>query len=94
MRAWVQTPGQPLLAYSVHTEMTLLPPWQRIDQIRVLLDDVPDDARLVAIGGDFNTLTPIERGYLVKMMNENGYDWLTEEAGATVKEQGVGLQSP
>ena len=91
VRAWVQTPGQPLLAYSVHTEMTLMPPWQRIDQIRVLQASVPDDAHQVVIGGDFNTLTPIERYYLVRMMNKEGFEWLTKDGGATVEEKGVGM---
>ncbi len=91
VRAWVQTPGEPFLAYSVHTEMALMSPIHRIDQVEALLDTVPDDARRVVIGGDFNTITPVERMALVDMMADEKLAWLTDGAGATVEEMGVGV---
>ena len=91
VRAQVQTPHEPFLAYSVHTEMALMSPAHRIDQVKAMLDDVPDDAPFVIIGGDFNTVTPIERKALVDMMAEKEFVWLTEGAGASVKELGVGV---
>ena len=91
VRAWVQTPGDPVLAYCVHSETALMSPNQRMAQVQALLDDVPDEARLVTVGGDFNTVTPIERDVLLQMMTGAGFAWLTEDAGATVQEGGVGV---
>lgn len=90
-RAQVQLPDASVLAYSVHTETALLSPRQRIDQVEALLDDAPDDARYVIIGGDFNTVTPFERKVLVDLMRESGLIWMTEDAGGTVRGAGIGL---
>ncbi len=91
VRAWVQTPDAPVLAYCVHGETALMSPKQRMDQVQALRDDVPDEARLVAIGGDFNTVTPFERDVLLQMMTDAGFAWLTEDAGSTVQGGGVGV---
>ena len=91
VRATVHLPDTPILAYSIHTETALMTPAQRQDQVKALLADVPADARFVVIGGDFNTVTPIERGVLLDMMAKSDLEWLTEDAGATVQEAGVGI---
>jgi len=91
VRARVQTPGGPLLVYSIHTETALMTPAKRRDQVQALLDDVPDAAGPVIIGGDFNTVSPIEREALLQLMADADFGWLTEEAGATAKEGCVGV---
>ncbi len=91
VRASAQTPGAPIVVYSVHTETALMAPTQRQDQVQALLDDVAPDADHVIIGGDFNTVSPIERKALLQMMADADFGWLTEDAGATVKEGGVGV---
>ena len=91
VRALVHLPGGAIWAYSIHTETALLPPPQRKEQIETMLADMPDDNRPVVIGGDFNTVTPIERNVLLAMMAEKEFTWLTEDAGATVSEAGVGI---
>jgi len=91
VRARVQTPDIPILVYSVHTETALMAPDKRVDQVQALLDDVPADARPVVIGGDFNTVTPVEREMLLQMMGDGDFEWLTEAAGATVQEGGAGI---
>ena len=91
VRAWVQTPDDPILAYSIHSETALMSPNQRVEQVQALLDDIPAEAHLVVVGGDFNTVTPVERDVLLQMMVEKEFAWLTEEAGATVQESGVGV---
>ncbi len=83
VRAWVQMPT-PLLAYSVHTETSLMTPRQRLDQLHTLLDDVPQHAQRVIIGGDFNTITSWEQGTLIQTMEEAGFLWTTRDAGSTL----------
>ncbi len=87
VQALVHIPDAPIWAYSVHTETALLPPPRREDQIKALLTNAPDDGRPVVIGGDFNTITPIERHVLLNMMQDAGFAWLTAKAGATVSVQ-------
>ena len=83
VRAWVQMPT-PLLVYSVHTETSLMTPRQRLDQVHALLDDVPQHAKWVIIGGDFNTITSWEQETLVQTMEEAGFVWTTGDAGSTL----------
>lgn len=90
-RTYVQIPDAVILAYSVHTETALLSPSKRRDQVDVLLDDVSRDVPYVVIGGDFNTVTPLERNALLKMMADSDFIWATRDAGATVREAGFGL---
>lgn len=91
VRAAVQTPGRAVLVYNTHTETSLMPPAQRLDQVEAILADVGADASPVIIGGDFNTVTPWEQEALLKTMAQGGFIWATAEAGPTVAEMGVGV---
>ncbi len=56
-RAVVDVAGTEVLVYSTHIETATAPPALRAAQFQAILDDIPDDAGHVIIGGDFNTVT-------------------------------------
>ena len=55
-RATARVGGADVLLYSVHLEVATAPPELRRRQVAAVLEDVPDDAAAVIIGGDFNTI--------------------------------------
>lgn len=56
-RAVVHLGDMDLLVYSTHIETATAPPSVRAAQFEAVLADIPDDARHVILGGDFNTVT-------------------------------------
>ena len=56
-RAVVTAGGQDVLTYSTHIEVAASPGSLRREQFAAILDDIPDDATHVIVGGDFNTAT-------------------------------------
>jgi len=56
-RAMVRVNGQDILVYATHIEVATAPPVLRAGQIAAIVDDIPADAPLVLVGGDFNTVT-------------------------------------
>jgi endonuclease/exonuclease/phosphatase family metal-dependent hydrolase len=56
-RAVVHIGDADVLVYSTHIEIAAAPPSLRAAQFAAILDDIPDDAPYVIVGGDFNTVT-------------------------------------
>lgn len=56
-RAIVSVGDTPVRVYSTHIEVATAPPAMRTAQVAALLDDIPDGAGAVIVGGDFNTVT-------------------------------------
>lgn len=56
-RAVVHVGDADILTYSTHIEVAASPGSLRREQFAAILDDIPDDATHVIVGGDFNTAT-------------------------------------
>ncbi len=91
VRARLIMPSFQPLVYTIHTETALMAPERRRQQVEALLVDAKATRGPVVIGGDFNTITPWERRTLASMMMQAGFDWATQNAGATVYKWGAGI---
>ncbi len=81
--AQVQAPT-PIWVYNTHLETSLMDPNQRLDQLETILQDAQTRTGPILLGGDFNTLTPLEQKALVEHMSEAGFVWATSEVTGTV----------
>ncbi len=81
--AQVQTPT-PVWVYNTHLETSLMDPKQRLEQLETILQDAETRTGPILLGGDFNTLTPLEREALVAHVRKAGFVWATSKVEGTV----------
>lgn len=88
-RAVTHIGGTDVLVYSTHIEVATAPPSLREAQIAAILDDIPDDAPHVIVGGDFNTVTGRGVDALAAQFAERGLDHATAGVGPTFTRFGM-----
>lgn len=80
--------GEKILAYSVHTETSVMSRKNRMDQLDAIIENAEMQApnyKYVLIGGDFNTLFPKSSKLAVEKFTKNGFDWSTASVGTTAR---------
>jgi endonuclease/exonuclease/phosphatase family metal-dependent hydrolase len=88
-RATVTIGGTEVLVYSTHVEVATAPPSFRVAQFAALLDDIPDDAAHVIVGGDFNTVTARGVGSLAELYATGGLAHDSADLGPTYTRFGL-----
>ena len=92
-RATIRVPDGDILVYSVHTESVFTLPRFREDQYRSILDDIEPEARLVIVGGDFNSFTKADVEKLEKEYQQAGLIRVSEGSGYTFIKFGIEMSS-
>lgn len=88
-RAVARIDGRDVLVYSTHIETATAPASLRLAQMAAVLEDVPDDAGAVIIGGDFNTITGRGVDGLAARYAMEGLTHATPDVGPTVTRFGL-----
>lgn len=88
-RAIVHVGDADVLTYSTHIEIAAAPRSLREAQRAAILDDIPDDAPYVVVGGDFNTVTGRGVDALAGQFAAAGLDHDTAGLGATFTRFGL-----
>jgi endonuclease/exonuclease/phosphatase family metal-dependent hydrolase len=92
-KATIKIPGADILVYSLHTESVFALPWYRKEQYTAVLDDVDPKARLVIVGGDFNSFTNVAVQELEDDYQQAGFVRVSKGSGATVDKFGMEIAS-
>jgi endonuclease/exonuclease/phosphatase family metal-dependent hydrolase len=79
VRATLDTPGGPLVVFSVHSETLWLGPRARLEQARAIAADATRFEAPTVVGGDFNTLETAIVEETVELFERAGYAWATGE---------------
>jgi endonuclease/exonuclease/phosphatase family metal-dependent hydrolase len=84
VRATIQMGNRDIVAYSVHTETIVALPalWQ--EQVAAVAEHVDDEAALVIVGGDFNTITAGNRQVVVDRFAARGLGYASDGSGHTL----------
>lgn len=88
-RATVRMGQEDIVVYSTHLEVATAPPAMRAAQVRAILADIPEDAPLVVIGGDFNTVTGRGVDTLAANFETADMDHHTADLGPTFTRFGI-----
>jgi endonuclease/exonuclease/phosphatase family metal-dependent hydrolase len=81
--ATLDTPGGPLVAFSVHSDTPWLGPRARLDQARAVADVASRFDAPVAVGGDFNTLEARMVEETAREFEQRGFTWVTADLPAS-----------
>ena len=81
--------GTDVLVYSTHIEVATTPIALRQAQFAAVVDDIPDAAAHVIVGGDFNTVTGRGVKALVARFGAEGLDHATDGLGPTFTRFGL-----
>jgi len=92
-KAMIRTDGADILVYSIHTESIFTVPRFREDQYTAVLDDVGSDARLVIVGGDFNSFTEADVKQIEEDYRQAGFMRVSKGSGHTIVKYGIGVSS-
>jgi len=92
-RATIRIPGADILVYSIHTESVFTLPRYRKDQYKAVLDDIDPEARLVIVGGDFNSYTEVAVEELEEDYKQAGFMRISEDSGSTVVKYGIEMST-
>jgi endonuclease/exonuclease/phosphatase family metal-dependent hydrolase len=92
-RATIRIDGADILAYSVHTESLFTLPRFRVDQYTAILDDIGPEARLVIVGGDFNSFTEADVEEIEDHYRPAGFMRVSEGSGSTIVKYGIEVVS-
>jgi len=92
-RATIRFPGGDILVYSLHTESVFTLPQYREEQYTFVLDDIDPDARLVIVGGDFNSFTKAAIDELEDDYIRAGFVRASKGSGSTVTKYGMEMSS-
>jgi endonuclease/exonuclease/phosphatase family metal-dependent hydrolase len=88
-RAVVTIAGIPVLVYSTHIEVATAPLAFRQRQFAAILDDIPDDAAHVIVGGDFNVITNRGVNSLIELFSAQQLAHATSGLGPTFTRFGL-----
>ena len=92
-KATIRIPGADILVYSIHTESIFTLPQFREDQYTAVLDDIDSEAKLVIVGGDFNSFTEAAVEEIEGAYRQTGFTRVSEDSGYTVVKYGIKLSS-
>jgi endonuclease/exonuclease/phosphatase family metal-dependent hydrolase len=92
-RATVRIHGVDILVYSLHTESIFSIPQFRENQYKAILDDIDPEARLVIVGGDFNSFTEANVEKVEQIYKQVGFIRASEGSGNTLVKYGIELPS-
>jgi len=92
-RATIRIAGADILVYSIHTESVFTLPDFREDQYAAIVDNIDAEARLVIVGGDFNTFTKAAVEELEKNYIQAGLVRVSEGSGYTFVKYGMEMSS-
>ena len=88
-RATVTVGDTTILVYSTHIEVATAPPALREAQFAAILEDIPESAARVIVGGDFNTVTGWGVGALAEQFAAAGLDHASAGLGPTFTRFGM-----
>lgn len=92
-RATIRIPGADIFVYSIHTESVFTFPRFREDQYTAILADIDPEAKLVIVGGDFNSFTKAAVEALEKEYRQVGLMRVSERGGYTFIKYGIEMFS-
>jgi endonuclease/exonuclease/phosphatase family metal-dependent hydrolase len=92
-KAKVRIHDADILVYSIHTESIFTLPKFREDQYTAVLDDIDSEAKLVIVGGDFNSFTEVAVKEVEDAYKQAGFTRVSEGGGYTVVKFGIELTS-
>jgi endonuclease/exonuclease/phosphatase family metal-dependent hydrolase len=92
-RATIRVRDDDILVYSIHTESIFSLPQFRKDQYTAVINDVDVEAKLVIVGGDFNSFTEAEVEEIEEAYSQAGFMRASEGSGDTVVKYGIGVAS-
>jgi endonuclease/exonuclease/phosphatase family metal-dependent hydrolase len=92
-RATIRIHGTDILVYSIHTESIFTLPRFREDQYTAVLDDIVPEAKLVIVGGDFNSFTEANVEEIEKDYRQAGFMRVSEGSGYTTAKYGIEVSS-
>jgi endonuclease/exonuclease/phosphatase family metal-dependent hydrolase len=76
---------KPVRLYSIHTEVAMLDLERRLDQVKTVINSIPDSIHHVIIGGDFNTMDNHDLIRLQSLMQQADFHRATETIPYTFK---------
>ncbi len=88
-RAVVAVGDIPIRVYSTHVEVATAPRALRQGQFAAILEDIPDDAAHVIVGGDFNVITGRGVQSLARLFGDKAFDHVTAGLGPTYTRFGL-----
>ena len=91
--ATIRIPGANILVYSLHTESVFSLPRYRKEQYTAVLDDMDPEAKLVIVGGDFNSFTKAAVKELEEDYKLAGFVRASKGSGSTVVKYGIEMSS-
>jgi endonuclease/exonuclease/phosphatase family metal-dependent hydrolase len=92
-RATIRIHGVDVLVYSIHTESIFTLSQFREDQYTAVLDDVGSEAKLVIVGGDFNSFTKANVKKLEDDYRQAGFTRASDGSGYTFAKYGIEMFS-
>ena len=92
-RATIRIQGADILVYSIHTESVFTLPRFREDQHTAVLDDIGPEAKLVIVGGDFNSFTEADVEDIEEDYRQAGFKRVSEGSGYTMVKYGIEASS-
>jgi len=92
-RATIRIHGADILVYSIHTESVFTLPRFREDQHTAVLDDIGPEAKLVIVGGDFNSFTEADVEDIEEDYRQAGFKRVSEGSGYTMVKYGIEVSS-
>lgn len=92
-RATIRIHGVDILVYSVHTESVFTFSQFREDQYTSVLDNVGPSAKLVIVGGDFNTFTQADVKEIDENFKQAGFMRASEGSGHSLVKYGIEVSS-
>jgi len=92
-RATIRIHGDEILVYSIHIESVFTLPRFREDQYTAVLDDISPEAKLVIVGGDFNSFTEADAEEIEKSYRQAGFMRASKDSGYTIVKYGVKVPS-
>ena len=92
-RATIRIQGADILVYSIHTESVFTLPQFRKDQYTAVLNDIGSEAKLVIVGGDFNSFTEADVEEIEENYRQAGFMRVSEGSGYTIVKYGIEASS-
>ena len=92
-RATIRAGDTDLLVYSLHTESIFSFPRFRKDQYQAVLNDIDPGAKLVIVGGDFNSFTEADVEVIEQIYGQAGFVRVSAGSGSSMTKYGVEVPS-
>ncbi|MFT3893723.1 MAG: endonuclease/exonuclease/phosphatase family protein [Anaerolineales bacterium] len=89
-RATIRIQDVEILVYCLHTESIFSIPQFREDQYKAVLNDIDHQAKLVIIGGDFNSFTKADAKKVEEIYKQGGFMRASDGSGNSLFKFGIG----